>query len=267
MITIVAIAISVIDKDPELCARLVNVTVNAWNDLYVELNQQGARLRRAYVEENLFATGDELAAAEDSLRRFQETYGISSFEAQIEGTVSSIIALEQKIMNTTITVEILSRIFQPGHPELQRAKLELQSLLKQKKELQEPSDRESMILPLDIAPELSIMYMRIYRRVMTLEAIHSVLVQQYEQTKMQELRETPAIRIVDSGAVPLYKYRPRRLILMIIASICAFFLTLVVVYFFDYRKQVKGTENYRWLEEVEKHLQSDFQRLRRLRKS
>lgn len=262
-VTIIALKIHVLDKDPEFCAELVNVVVDEWDNLYTDVSRRSAMFRRQFVEENLHQTSMELAAAEDSMRAFQEEHGITALEAQVQGTISAAMALEQKIADARITVQVLEQLFQPNHPELQRAKLQLQQLLQQQKEIQKPSAEETLLLPLDIAPELSLEYSRIFRHVKTLEAIHEVLVQQYEQLKMQELKETPALRIIDRGEVPIHKYKPKRLILTVMAMFSALFLALIAVYFLEYANRTRGTEEYRWVEDAIENLRSDARHILR----
>jgi capsule polysaccharide export protein KpsE/RkpR len=262
-VNIIAIAISVLDRDPESTARIVNLAVHEWDKLYVAISRRGASLRRQYVEQSLNETSMELATYEDSLRNYQEKHGIASLNVQVEGTVSSAITLEEKRIEAEVAVQILEKLLQPGHPDLRRSQLELEELEKQLRQLQEPSDEVTLLLPLGLAPEISLIYTRIFRRVKTLEAIQAVLVQQFEQAKMQELRDTPALRVVDSGQVPIHKFKPKRLVLTLVAMLSAFFLTLLLIYFLDYRERTRGTEEYRWVEEASAHIRSDFKRLSR----
>jgi len=262
-VTIIALKISVLDKNPEFCAKMVNVIVEEWDNLYTEISRRGASLRRQFVEENLYQTSAELASAEDSLRFYQEKHGITSLDAQVQGTVEAAIALEQKIADARITVQVLEKMFQSNHPELQRAKLRYNELLRQQKRLYQPSVEESLLLPLGTAPEISLKFARQYRRVRTLEAIHQVLVQQFEQLKMQELKETPALRIIDLGSIPIHKYKPKRLILTIMAMISALFFALLAVYFLDYLQRTKGSTEQGWIEEITQHIKTDFQRMSR----
>ena len=80
---------------------------------------------------------------------------------------------------------------------------------------------------------------------------------------MQEFKDTPAIRIVDYGEVPINKYKPKRAIMVIIASISALFLTLLAVYFFDFLDRTRGTDESQWLDEIINILRKDLLRLKR----
>lgn len=263
-VSIIAFRIYVMDRDPEFCARLVNVVVEEWDDLYTDLNRRGARLRREFSEENLHKSNTELASAEDSLRRLQEKYGIASIEAQVEGTVTSAIELERKITEVRITLQVLEKLFQSSHPDVQRARLELKGLLDAQKKLKTAKAGEGLLLPLNLAPDINLEFSRQFRRVKTLEIMNGVLLQQYEQSSMQELKDTPALRIVDRGEVPEYKYKPKRAILVLIASLSALFFAVLLMYFLNYVETVRGSEEFHWIEEVVTHLKTDFQTLKNI---
>ncbi|HEX7343877.1 MAG TPA: GNVR domain-containing protein [bacterium] len=263
-VSIIAFKIHVIDRDPAFCAELLHVILAAWDALTIELNRRGATLRRQFVEESLSKTTAELAVTEDSLRAFQERYGIAEFQSQVEGTVTSAVALEQKIAEARIAVEVLSKLYQSGHPLVQRAKLELNGLMQEKKKMQDSKSFDSFLLPLKGAPELSLTYFHLYRDVRVLQAVYEVLIQQYQQSKIQELKDTPALRILDRGEVPLYKYKPRRLLLSMIASLGAFFLAMLAVYFLDYVQRFRGAQEYHWIDEIKDYLLRDWRRMSKL---
>ncbi|MFH1862147.1 MAG: Wzz/FepE/Etk N-terminal domain-containing protein, partial [bacterium] len=188
-VNIIALKIHFLDRDPKFCARMVNLLVDRWNDLCVDINRRGASLRRQYVEESLLKTNDELVVYEDSLRVFQERYGIFSMNAQVDGTIMQLADLEQKIAEARITVEVLQKLFGANHPDLQRAKLELQGLqVEQRKRSSALSESEILRFPLNATPEISLEFYRRYRYVRMLEAVQQVLIQQYEQSKMQEIK-------------------------------------------------------------------------------
>lgn len=265
-VTITAMQISVLDRDPEFAARMVNAVVGEWDKLCTEINRRGARLRREFVEENLWQVSSELAVSEDSLRAFQEEHGIASLGIQVQGTISAAMALEQEITQAKISVQVLEKLFGQGHPELKRAQLELRELQKAQEKYQMPSSEDQFLLPLNLAPEISLAYSRLLRRTRTLEAIHDVLVQNYEQARMQELKDTPALRIVDYGQVPLNKYRPKRIIMVVIAALSAFFMAMLLIYLLDYLNRVRGTEENQWIDEVTGHLRGDIRGILRFLK-
>jgi uncharacterized protein involved in exopolysaccharide biosynthesis len=261
-ITIVSFQVAITDRDRFFAAQLLNAVVEEWDKLTIELNQRTASLRRQFVEQNLRENNVELAAGQDSLRAFQERHGLASIEAQVTGTVSSAMALQRKIADARVAVQIMEKVFQPDYPELMRARLKLQQLLAEEQKMKNDTSGSGLLLPLDTAPELSLNFARLYRQMKMLETMNDILVQQYEQARFQEMKDMPALRIVDKGAVPLRKYKPKRIILVMIASMSAFFLAVVAVYFQHYLERIQGTEESRWVNEVVGHLKTDLDRFR-----
>ncbi|MCX6641141.1 MAG: Wzz/FepE/Etk N-terminal domain-containing protein [bacterium] len=262
-VDIISIRINVLDKDPQFAALLLNNVLSEWDHLYRDINHRGAKLRREFVENNLWSVSSELASAEDSLRMFQEKYGITSMEPQIMGTVSSGLALQQKATEAKILVQVLDKLFGPDHPDLQRAKLEWQGYEEALKKYQQDSGGPQLTLPTNMAPEIGLIYARHLRRIKTLEIIHQVLVQNYEQSKMQELRDTPALRIVDQGEVPLRKYKPKRALLAFFAAMSTFFMMVILIYFFDYLQRTRDTGESRWVTDSWLQVRSDLTRVKR----
>jgi tyrosine-protein kinase Etk/Wzc len=256
-VSVISFQVNVNDRDPQYAADLLHVIVEEWDKLTVELNQRTASLRRQFVETNLRQNSSELAAGQDSLRAFQERHGLASIEAQVTGTVSTAMALGRKIADARVAVQVMEKVFQPDYPELQRGRLKLQQLLAEEQKMKEAGDGSGLMLPLSTAPEISLEFARLYRQAKMLETMNDILVQQYEQARFQEMKNIPALRIVDRGSVPLHKYRPKRLILVIIASLSGFFLAVVVMYFRQYLANIRGTEDYRWVEEIAAELRHD----------
>ena len=51
----------------------------------------------------------------------------------------------------------------------------------------------------------------------------------YEEAKIQEAKHTPSIQILDPAVIPIKKYRPRRLLLVMTTSLIS--LIMIILYF------------------------------------
>jgi hypothetical protein len=66
-------------------------------------------------------------------------------------------------------------------------------------------------------------YADLYRRTKIQEAVYEALTQQYELAKVQEVRETPSVKVLDAAAVPERKsFPPRTLIVYLCVSLALF---------------------------------------------
>jgi tyrosine-protein kinase Etk/Wzc len=208
-------------------------------------------------------TNSELVVVEDSLRNFQQEHGIASVEAQVAGTVTSAVALEGKIAEARAIVDVYQKLYLPGHPDLQRAKLTLDGLLEEQKKLFSATNDKGLMLSFGAAPEIGLVVSRLMRQVKSLEIVKEILMQQYEQAKMQEFKEIPSLRIVDRGKVAINKYKPKRLILIAIAALSSLFLSLLFVYVTEYLRREKDLREQAMIDDAIGQVNADLQRLKR----
>jgi capsule polysaccharide export protein KpsE/RkpR len=260
-ISVISFAIHILDRNPQFAVDLLHVVLEEWDKFTIELNQNTAGLRRQFVEQNLREKGMELAESQDSLIAFQERNGLASIDDQVSGTVNSAMQLGRQIAETRVAVQVMEQLFQPDYPELQRARIKLQELLKEEEKIRTTGGESGLLLPLGTAPEIGLQFARLYYRTKMLETMSGILAQQYEQARFQELKDLPALRIVDRGVLPIRKYKPKRFILVLIASMSAFFLALLAVYFMHYIESVQGTEEQQWVSEAGASLKADYHRI------
>lgn len=70
-------------------------------------------------------------------------------------------------------------------------------------------------------PLLGVTYADLYRRVQIQEAVYEALTQQYELAKVQEAKETPSVKVLDSGNYPERKSFPPRMLIMLLCTVLA----------------------------------------------
>jgi uncharacterized protein involved in exopolysaccharide biosynthesis len=59
------------------------------------------------------------------------------------------------------------------------------------------------------------------------ESIYQVLVKQYEVAKLDEAKNSPLIQIMDKAILPERKSKPKRSLIVILATLVIFFLALI----------------------------------------
>jgi len=71
-------------------------------------------------------------------------------------------------------------------------------------------------------PLLGVPYADLYRRTKVEEAVYEALTQQFELAKVEEVRETPSVKVLDPPSVPERKTFPPRLEIMFLGTFLAF---------------------------------------------
>src|SRR5260370_828927 len=71
-------------------------------------------------------------------------------------------------------------------------------------------------------PLLGLTYSDLYRRTRIQEAVYETLTQQFELAKVQEVKETPSVKILDIAKVPERKSFPPRLLIIFLGAFLTF---------------------------------------------
>jgi uncharacterized protein involved in exopolysaccharide biosynthesis len=82
-------------------------------------------------------------------------------------------------------------------------------------------------IKLDRTPNTSLYYLEALRNLKFEESIYQVLVKQYEIAKLDEAKNAPLIQIMDKGIVPEKKSKPKRSLIVILATLVVFFLAVI----------------------------------------
>jgi len=127
-------------------------------------------------------------------------------------------------------------------------------------------DSSILSVPMSEAPELGLAYARLMRDLKIQETIFEMLKKQYEQAKIQEMRDTPTVQVLDVAGVPEIKSRPRRTAFAAMAGMMSFGLTLffVIVLEFARREREKNSPAHQRIQGFSRMLNEDFYWIRSL---
>ncbi|MCK4412717.1 MAG: hypothetical protein KAY32_04150 [Candidatus Eisenbacteria sp.] len=256
------VRVAVADKQPERAAAIAATMARVLDEIQHETRRVGVSAVRAFVAARVESTRSELAAAEESLRTFQERYGLLVPDEQARILVKAIAEIEAQRLATQVERDALRAQVGDEHPEVQRVVARLRSLAEAKAELEGRSPGEGAeavhlergeevvataeelsetdapphaagserraLIDLGRLPELNVRFLRRYREVGVLEALHGLLVQMHEQYRILEVRDTPTVQILDPPVAPQQKARPHRAVICIVATLLAFLGGLAV---------------------------------------
>jgi len=229
--------VGVYEKDPVKSKEITEFLIRQLDIINIEMNRQNAKNQRDFIQERYEASIVDLTHAEDSLKQFQDVYGISP-ELQVIEVSELEIKLEAEIESEKIKLELLEKILTGNQDEVayQREKIILleQRLFK----LQNSTDNTSK-LQLKGSPDVVLNFIRLKRNVEIQNKILSVLLPLYEQAKIEEKKEMPTILVLDQPFVPDEKTKPKRIITILAFMIIGFILSYG---FFFVKKQLKRIE-------------------------
>jgi len=102
------------------------------------------------------------------------------------------------------------------------------------------------------------------RDVKVQEEVFALLTQEYEKAKIQEVKDTPTVEILDEANLPERKSFPRRTQIVVISFVCSLFLGLLLAFFFEYLEKAKeNKEEYKEWKDIVETIKSDFKKIRK----
>lgn len=256
---IFSINLSFTSEDPELSRDVVRFMLDRLNRKVQEINLENAMEHLHLLEERYQRNLSDLEAAEDSLQRFQETYGILEVEEQAKQLVQKLGQLKASSIETEMRMAVLSQTVGPENIELVNLRRMKEEYDRQYRVLLQRSEGETIqanaFHPLLDMPELGIRYFRLFREVQIQAKILETIFPQLESQRMIVSANQRGIQIIDPPVVPTYKDSPKRALIVLGGMFFSIFLALTIVFFREMLENGRknNTENYRKMQELGGH--------------
>ncbi|NOZ61282.1 MAG: hypothetical protein GXO74_06340 [Calditrichaeota bacterium] len=254
--------------DPHLAADVANAFVAELDKINKEKSNSRAKNSRLYIEAQLKITEKKLAKASEELARFKEKYKAISLEAQTEAAIQEAGELKGKIIAKEVELGVALQSLKADHISVIRLKKELQELKKQYNYLQYGTDedlqkRKEFYIPFSQVPEVGIQLAKLMREVKVQETVWQLLNQQYYQAKIQEARDTPTVQALDEAVSPEVRSRPKRKLMVIIATFLAFLFSVFWAYAGEFYENLKSDpEENEKLKAMTEHIKSDLEKVK-----
>ncbi|MCA9728185.1 MAG: Wzz/FepE/Etk N-terminal domain-containing protein [Candidatus Eisenbacteria bacterium] len=229
--------VTVEDKDPQKAADMANAMVALLDRVNREKRATTGGRARAFVSGRLDQCRNDLAAAEDTLRVLSQRTGILEPEEQVRAIVRAGADLETQLLLKEVELGVLEARVGPNHPDREVLAREVRSLRAKLDALDQgkpgagdagSTDANRFEIPLADYPLLTMDYLRALREVKVQETIYEFLVQQLEQYKIQETRDTPTVYVLDPARPAIDKARPIRRWIVLASTGLAFALTVCI---------------------------------------
>lgn len=213
------------DRKPERASDVTNEYVSLLDEFNRDLNVSRATKTKEFIETQLQRQGREMRADEDTLQRFQQKYQAIELTQQTRAIIDIVAGLTSEAVKLEVELEILRNFTSQESDEYIRKKKNYDELLDQLNKFKVDSTRtdddviRSYFPTLERVPEISLNYARLLRNVKVGEKVFELLVKEYEQSRIEEARDTPTVQILDRATPPELRSRPKRKQIVIIGGI------------------------------------------------
>ncbi|NVN93449.1 MAG: lipopolysaccharide biosynthesis protein [Desulfuromonadales bacterium] len=225
------ISISVDDKDPKRAAGIANALIDELKKLTTQMSVTGANNSKAFLEERIVKAREDLALAENNLKFFQGKYKTLDATQQASVSVNAISQLTAQLTNQEIQLGILRRTYADSSQEIKSLQQSIAVLKGKIANLQ--SSGGGSLPGFEKIPERGQEYLHLMRTFKTAEAVHDMLVRQYEVSKLNAENDVSTIQVIQKALVPERKSKPARLKLILSAFFIGLLMSSIWVLIFE----------------------------------
>lgn len=231
------ITITVEDKDRNKAAEMANCYGTALDRVYTSLTMNQGRKAREFIEKRLEQEEVLLKKLEDSLNVFQKRFRTVSLNDEMKAVIEMSAALEGKIVGQRIEMEAMKSYGTAENPQIMSLENQISKAEQQLNELMKGSKNKNLFVPFASAPDIGMELGRRMRDVKIHQEVYGLLVQQLEQAKIMEAKDTPKIQFLERATPPYKKSWPKRSIITIIGMMIGLIMgvcAIIVNYAFEY---------------------------------
>lgn len=240
------------DKDPKLAAEVANGYISNLDRIFTKYGTSDASRQRAFILSRLEKTEKALRQAEETLRRFQEVNKAIALPEQSKGNLDVAAQIRAEIIAGEVGLESMRTFATESNTQVLQQKARIEELKRQLAQLQYskgtdlPSEtrqpgklRQEISLPTTRLPEITMEMARLIREVKVQETVFNLLTQQFEQTKIAESRDTPAVQLLDPAVPAEFESRPNVKLSMVIAGALSLFVGIILALFLEYLDRLR----------------------------
>lgn len=233
------ITITVTDHDPKRAAAMGQAYVEELNRLVAELSTSSARRERMFLEERLKSVNRDLEMAEKDFSEFASKNEAIDVKEQGKAMVEAAATLQGQLIAAESELEGLKQIYTDNNVRVRSVKARIDELKHQLDKLggkgesmtnvsSQPSD--SLYPSIRKLPLLGVTYADLYRRTRVQEAVFETLTKEYEMAKVQEVKEIPAVKVLDYPNIPERKAFPPRTLILFLGMTLSFAAATIWVF-------------------------------------
>ena len=205
------------EKTKLLVRDMADFMIGQLDSINRTLLNQKARFIRQFYEKRYQENFAALQTEEEALRTFQEKFGTVALPEQTIAAIEAAAQLKADIMAKEIEIDILKQNFGTKNVNTMKAQASLESLNRQYNGLYGGNgmDKNKLLPAFQKIPSYGLEYARHIRNIKVQEILVELLLQQLEQARLEELKDTPTIQVLDSASLPIKRTSPQRALIMI----------------------------------------------------
>lgn len=220
--------------DPAKAALLANTFVDELQKKSQQLNLTKASTERSFLEKRLTVVKQDLKTAEEEMKVFQEKNKTIKADDQARVAIEGIAQLKAELITKEVQLAALRNSMTDESAEVRTLLAGMTKLKSQLNAMSGSGGGGGVIPSAGNVPSIGVQYIRLLRELKTQEALYEQLTKQFELAKINEARDSSSIQVLDEAVTPLHKSKPKRSLIVILATVTAFFCSIFLVFIREY---------------------------------
>ncbi len=255
------ITVSADHKEPEKAALFANTFVDELQKRSLELNLSKASTERDFLEKRLELVKQDLKKSEDELKEFQIKNKTIKADSQAAASIEAVARMKAEIVTKEVQLAALRHSMTDEAPEVKSLLAGISGLRRQMASMSGAGDANGVIPGVGSAPGIGVEYVRLLREFKLQEAMFEQITKQYELAKLNEARDSSSLQVLDEAVVPELKSKPKRSLIVIVATLAAFMLAIFAAFVQEFLSKLPP-EDAVIVNEIKQDLQGSYNKLR-----
>jgi tyrosine-protein kinase Etk/Wzc len=225
------ISISIETKDKFLSTDIANYYWQKLEKYNLETRMSKGKQKRIFLEARVDKVKTTIDSLSQKLLTFQKENNVILLEEQTAAIVQNYSTLITMKNQKELELELAESFTDSSNPGIEKLQLENKILTTKITELEniDTDKKYKYVLSLNSIPDKALEYANLKMNLGLQEKIFSFLFPQYEQAKIEEIKDLPTIEIIDKAVPAGLRSKPKRAKFCIIAFFSAVFFSSVIV--------------------------------------
>jgi len=241
-----------ITKDKELSRDMANTYWEKLDRYNREYKVTKGRENRQFLEKRLEEVRAEIERLAVELKEFLEDNNTVALDEQTRETIGIYAELIAQKFEADLELDYARKFASEDAMEVVRLRQMQQALARQISEMESEGvagadgAEPRFIVALERFPDLQYQYGKLMLEFEVQQSIYEFLYPQYEQARIDELRDTPTIELIDKAKLAGRRAKPKRARLCVTNFVVAFVLSIFLAFIVEYVQQNREKATHFW---------------------
>lgn len=232
------IQIDVTDHDAKRAAGIAGAYIEELDRLVAQLTTSSARRERIFLEQRIAEVQKDLEAAEKEFSQFASKNVAIDIKEQGKAMVEGAAMLQGQLIAAQSELEGLKQIYTGNNVRVRSLQARVSELELQLNKIGGKNESDSSLEgppsnslypSIRRLPLLGVAYADLYRRTRVEEIVFETLTRECEIAKVEEAKEIPTVRVLDTPNIPDHKSFPPRALITLFGALGSIALGMICV--------------------------------------